>query len=233
MARRFGQNLKVVSVMIIICTLTPLLHITSREPSTFASCSGVRLTTSPDVFQVSLDSSFCLLWCLLWLRTQACLLSTKNSKSRFCTVSRVNVLIISCIIWECDGYVLPARPNSIGKWPPGYKEKHEQLLRTTVGSKLCGMLRRVSWEVWLGWSWLLGRLDLDLFSFPRSCWLHYNNGLLWSFNAIAFALISVRTLQRDKTRLFRGAIEWASWPVGGRVSEWVWWVSEWVSEWVS
>ena len=98
----------------------------------------------------------------------------------------------------------------------------------------------------LSWEGLLG-LIIDrpiveeTFSFSRSCWLHYNNGLLWSFNAIAFALISVRTLQRDKTRLFRGcmlrmldkAIDWASWRVGVWVSEWMSGVSAWVSYWVS
>ena len=46
--------------------------------------------------------------------------------------------------------ILPARPDSIGKWPPGNKEKHEQLLRTDFCSKLCGKLR---------WSYL-----------ERGCW---------------------------------------------------------------
>ena len=45
-------------VMIIMRSLLTLLLHTSPI---FHSCSGVRLTTSPDVFQVSRDSSFCLL----------------------------------------------------------------------------------------------------------------------------------------------------------------------------
>ena len=110
----------------------------------------------------------------------------------------------------------------------GNKEKHEQLLRTDFCSKLCGNLR---------WSYL----ERGTFSFSRSCWLHYNNGLLWSFNAIAFALISVSTLQRDKDAIIQGlhvarldkAIDWASWRVDGWVSEWMSGVSVWVSYWVS
>ena len=136
--------------------------------------------------------------------------------------------------------ILPARPDSIGKWPPGNKEKNEQLLLTDFCSKLWKVAMKLSWEGLLGL--IIDRpIVKETFSFSRSCWLHYNNGLLWSFNAIAFALISVRTLQIDKDAIIQRlhvarldkAIEWASWRVGGWVSEWVGWVCEWVTEWAN
>ena len=124
-------------MIILRSLLTLLLHTSSWESPIFHSCSGVRLTTSPDVFQVSRDSSCCLLWCLLWLRTQVCLSFMKNSKSSFCTVSRVNVLIISCN-GQCNEnatatFYLPDPTASVNDRLE-MKEKHEELLRTTVGS---------------------------------------------------------------------------------------------------
>ena len=135
-------------VMIIMRSLLTLLIHTSPI---FHSCSGVRLTTSPDVFQVSRDSSFCLLWCLLWLRTQVCLSSTKNSKSSFCTISRVNVLIISCIFENAKATFYLPDPTASVNYRLEIKEKYEQFLRSTVGSKLCGMLRR-SYPERFGWA---------------------------------------------------------------------------------
>ena len=62
--------------------------------------------------------------------------------------------------------------------------------------------RKLSREGFLGF--IIDRpIVKETFSFSRSCWLHYNNGLLWSFNAIAFALISVRTLQIDKDAIIQ------------------------------